>query len=114
MHREPEVLEAEAQVGKWFDCRARITSKELAPLHSVTNAACGRYFVHEQTSQENSRTRCVSGSVRVSPMHDKLECGRKDHAQARIGLLVLEQATQCSFWSKQRKREDGTNKNMGT
>ena len=32
MHREPEVLEAEAQVGKWLDCRARITSKEL---HSV-------------------------------------------------------------------------------
>ena len=35
MHREPRVLEAEAQVGKWLDCRARITSKELAPLHSV-------------------------------------------------------------------------------
>ena len=33
--REPEVLEAEAQVGKWLDFRARITSKELAPLHSV-------------------------------------------------------------------------------
>ena len=28
---------AETQVGKWFDCRARITSKELAPLHSVNN-----------------------------------------------------------------------------
>ena len=34
MHREPEVLEAEAQVGKWLDCRARITLKELAELHS--------------------------------------------------------------------------------
>ena len=37
MHREPEVLEARAQVGKWLDCRARTTSKELAPLHSVNN-----------------------------------------------------------------------------
>ena len=37
MHREPEVLEAEAQVGECLDCRARITSKELAPLHSVKN-----------------------------------------------------------------------------
>ena len=37
MHREPEVLEAEAQVRKWLDCRARIASKELAPLHSVKN-----------------------------------------------------------------------------
>ena len=35
MHREPEVPEAEAQVGEWLDCRARITSKELAPIHSV-------------------------------------------------------------------------------
>ena len=35
MRREPEVPEAEAQVRKWLDCRARITSKELAPLHSV-------------------------------------------------------------------------------
>ena len=35
MHREPEVPEARAQVGKWLDCRARITSKELAPIHSV-------------------------------------------------------------------------------
>ena len=39
MRREPEVLEAEAQVGKWLDCRARITSKELAPLHSVKMAS---------------------------------------------------------------------------
>ena len=37
MHREPRVPEAEAQVGKWLDCRARITSKELAQLHSVKN-----------------------------------------------------------------------------
>ena len=31
MHREPDVLEAE----ECLDCRARITSTELAPLHSV-------------------------------------------------------------------------------
>ena len=37
MHRVPEVLEAEAQVGKLLDCRARITSKDFAPLHSVKN-----------------------------------------------------------------------------
>ena len=35
MHREPEVQEVEAQVGKWLDCRARITSQEHAPIHSV-------------------------------------------------------------------------------
>ena len=47
MHREPEVQEAEAQVEECLDCRARITSKELAPLHSVKsgtlqNACCPR------------------------------------------------------------------------
>ena len=26
-----------SQVGKWLDCPARITSKELAPIHSVKN-----------------------------------------------------------------------------
>ena len=31
MHREPEVLEAEGQVEECLDCRARITSEELAP-----------------------------------------------------------------------------------
>ena len=35
MHREPEVVELEAQVGKWLDGPARITSKELAPINSV-------------------------------------------------------------------------------
>ena len=36
MRREPEVLETETQVRIWLDCRTRITSKELAQLHSVT------------------------------------------------------------------------------
>ena len=35
MHREPEVLVAEAPGREWLDCRARITSNELAQLHSV-------------------------------------------------------------------------------
>ena len=35
MHREPEVREAKVRVEECFDCLARITSKELAPNHSV-------------------------------------------------------------------------------
>ena len=37
MHREPEVPEERVPVGENFDCHARITSKELAPIHSVKN-----------------------------------------------------------------------------
>ena len=37
MHREPEVPEARVPVEECYDCPARITSKELAPIHSVNN-----------------------------------------------------------------------------
>ena len=45
MRREPEVPEAEARVEECLDCRARTTSEELAPVHSVKsgilqNACC--------------------------------------------------------------------------
>ena len=35
MQREPEVPEADVPVVECFDSLARITSKELAPIHSV-------------------------------------------------------------------------------
>ena len=35
MHGEPEVPEEEVPVVEGFDCHARTTSKELAPIHSV-------------------------------------------------------------------------------
>ena len=35
MRREPEVSEEEVPVVECFDCFARITSKELASIHSV-------------------------------------------------------------------------------
>ena len=34
-HRQPEVPEARVPVEECFDCLARVTSKELAPIHSV-------------------------------------------------------------------------------
>ena len=37
MHREPEVPEARVPVEGCFDCPARVTSKELEPIHSVKN-----------------------------------------------------------------------------
>ena len=35
--RAQQVPEAKVPVEEWFDCPARITSKELAPIHSVKN-----------------------------------------------------------------------------
>ena len=37
MRREPEVPEARVPVVECFDCFARITSKEFAPIHSVAS-----------------------------------------------------------------------------
>ena len=95
-------------------------------------AACGRYFVHELTSEVNSRMKCVtimamSGtrttiaelcmhvmkedqdlSTRAygrSPTRAKLECGCKVNSQARIDTLVLVRTAQA---------RNGTNRNMGT
>ena len=61
MHREPEVLEAEAQVGKWLDCRARIISEELAQLHSVKSGTLQNAC--------STRPRAVVGLVRSALMH---------------------------------------------
>ena len=83
-------------------------------------AARGRSFVHELTSEVNSRMRCVakimampgtrvsSGWLRAmkedqglstqanepSLTRDKLECGCEANAQARIATLVLTRTTQ--------------------
>ena len=53
MHREPRVLKEEAQVGKWLDSRARITSKELAQLHSVKNGILQSACSSMQQAEKN-------------------------------------------------------------
>ena len=45
MHREPEVPEEIVPVGECLDCRARITSKEFAPIHLVKKVASSRMLV---------------------------------------------------------------------
>ena len=65
MHREPRVLEAEAQVEECLDCLARITSKELAPIHSVKSGilqnACSTSprmdadYAHRQVDEHPSK-----------------------------------------------------------
>ena len=49
MRREPEVPEAKVPVEECFDCTARITSKELAPLHSVKDGIllCACSTIHK-------------------------------------------------------------------
>ena len=88
MHREPEVPEAEAQVGKWLDCRARITSKELAPLHSVKNDilqnAC------------SASPKMDAGLVKSALMH----IARLTHSLAKGPNRMMTKALWLFFFSK--------------
>ena len=58
MHREPEVLEAEAQVRKWLDCRARIASNELAPIHSLKSGILRSACSTSQKRDAGSGEKC--------------------------------------------------------
>ena len=60
MRQEPEVLEEKVPVVECFDCPARITSKELAPIHSVKSGKSGNgcrfgekcSYAHRQVEEE--------------------------------------------------------------
>ena len=69
MHREPEVPEAKAQVEECIDCCARITSKELAQLHSVKNgilrSACSTS--HKKDAGLGEKCSCAHRQVDEQP-----------------------------------------------
>ena len=56
MRREPEVPEERVPVGESFDCHARITSKELAQIHSVKSGilqhACSVSRIRDSKSSD--------------------------------------------------------------
>ena len=61
MRREPEVPEAEVPVEECFDGLARITSKELAPIHSVKSGTLQNAW--------STRPRVVADLVKSALMH---------------------------------------------
>ena len=74
MHREPEVPEAKVPVEECFYCPARITSKELAPIHSVKSSilqsACS-------TSQKMDADLVKSTPMRIARLMISLAKGLK-------------------------------------
>ena len=78
MHREPEVPEAEAQVEECLDCRARITSNELAPIQIVKSGtlqnACStipRVVANLEKSARMHIVRLMNNQVKVQKNDDK-------------------------------------------
>ena len=88
MRREPEVREASVPVEECLDCLARITSKELAPIHSVKNGilqnACStsrrmdadlvrRAYAHRQIEEQSSKRLKKNGDKSAVAMLNKTE-----------------------------------------
>ena len=61
MRRKPEVPGEEVPVVECLDCPARITSKELAPIHSVTRGTLQNAC--------SARPRVVADLVKSARMH---------------------------------------------
>ena len=90
MHREPEVLEAEAQVGKWLYCRARITSNELAQLHFVKNGILRSACSTCPKMDANLRNMCSNAHRQVDEQPSKKSKKNGD----KISVAILKNARQ--------------------
>ena len=71
VHREPEVAEARAPVVECFDCRSRITSKELAPIHSVKKWHPPKYLFYKTGNGCRFGEKCSYAHRQVDEQHSK-------------------------------------------
>ena len=92
MHREPEVPEVEAQVGKWLDCSARITSKELAPINSVKSGtiqnACS-------TCPRMDADLVKSALMHTARLMNSLAKGLKNGDKSAVAILKITRQLVC-------------------
>ena len=84
MHREPEVPEARVPVVESFDCHARITLEELAPIHSVKSGTLQNAY--------STRPRVVADSGKSARMHiarlmNSLAKGLKNGDKSAVAML---------------------------
>ena len=93
MRREPEVLEAEAQVEECLDCRARITSKELAPVHSVKNGilqnACSTCQKKDADLGKRSKNNGDKSAVALLKKTRQLGCVFQDMEPPKSSSILL-------------------------
>ena len=85
MHREQEVLEAEAQVEECLDCRARITSKELAPLHSVKSGILQNDLFYKFENGCSFREKCSYAHRQVDEQPSKRS--KKNDDKSAVAML---------------------------
>ena len=92
MRREPEFPEAEAQVGKWLDCRARIISKELVQLHSVKN---GIFRSACSTSPKMDADLGISVLTHTTRLTESLAKFKKNGEKSAVAILKKTRPLGC-------------------
>ena len=92
--REPDVPEERVPVVECFDCPARITSKELAPIHSVKNgilqSACSTSPRKDADLGNSARMRIarLMNSLAKGPKKNGEKCSGYADKYTTIGLRI--------------------------
>ena len=95
MDRDSEVLEAEAQVGEWLDCCARIASKELAPLHYLKNWHPPECLFYKSENGCRFGEKCSYAHRQVDEQPSKRS--KKNGDKSAVAMLKITRQLACVF-----------------
>ena len=95
MHREPEVQEAKVPVEGCFDCPARITSKELAQIHSVTNGILQNACFTSRRMDADLGEKCSYAHRQVEEQPCKRS--KKNGDKSAVAMLKITRQLGCVF-----------------
>ena len=95
MHREPEVLEADAQVEECLDCPARITSKERAPIHSVKSDILQNACSTSPKMDADLGKSALMHTVRL--MNSLAKGPKKNGDKSAVAMLKITRQLGCVF-----------------
>ena len=95
MRREPEVPEAEAQVGKRLDSFARITLKELAPLHSVKKGILRNACSTSQKKDADLKKSALMHTARLT--NNLAKRSKMNGDKSAVAMLKIARQLGCVF-----------------
>ena len=95
IHREPEVPEAKVPVEECFDCPARITSKELAPIHSVKNGILQNACLTSRRMDADVWKKCSYARRQVDEQPE--ERSKKNGDKSAVATLKITRQLGCVF-----------------
>ena len=95
MRREPEVPVAKVPAEECFDGRARITSKELAPLYSVKNGILQNACLTSRRMDADVWKKCSYARRQVDEQPD--ERFKKSGDKSAVAMLKSTRQSGCVF-----------------